>query len=697
MYVETVFCENMGPIEKAVIKAGFTPERNPKPIVLVGKNGSGKSIMLSNVVDALHELGDQAFNDVTKKEGAGHKYFKMTSGNHIRLGAEGLVGYVKFTCVGKSNILEYLYLSGTTKTNNAKESFKAVGLPLPLIQLNTDTDKKVTENVNAIKSEYNSSVLAYFPAYRYAIPEWMVGDYVSQRVNDPYRRKYNGELKRPIIVDNARLDTPSWIEDVVIDSRSDLIFSGEAIILDANVKHKRLLKISKENVEKALSSILEQEITLRLGYRSEHENRLAICKRGRAGELITPSFDALSTGQAILADLFITILRYADSIDINKSIKIEDIEGIVIVDEIDAHLHPDLQYRILPKVMKLFPKVQFIVTAHAPLFVLGMEKEYGEDGFDVYEMPECNRISAENYREFQKAFDWLQESKTAQERQRKLTEEAINSVRSQLTPSGNDEILVITEGCTDWKHMEHALSKLAADYPELCSKVRFWHYHPEGKGNGEPEFDMGDAQLVEMCKQFAKIRQPQRIVFISDADNPKVTKDLVKDGALYKAWRNNVYSFQIPNSEMRPNFSEVCIEHYYTDEELKTEIEIAGVKRRLFLLNEFDVLRGKTVDGEYFYENFRGNKKRAGATIIEGDAGNRVLKAQGNTDDSTNFALSKNVFASEMLAGNQALANVSVEAFRKIFDVLKQIASEPVVTAPVANTPSRSVRPTPNA
>ena len=65
MYVETIFCENMGPIEQAVIKAGFTPEGNPKPIVFVGKNGSGKSIMLSNIVDALHELGDQAFNDIT--------------------------------------------------------------------------------------------------------------------------------------------------------------------------------------------------------------------------------------------------------------------------------------------------------------------------------------------------------------------------------------------------------------------------------------------------------------------------------------------------------------------------------------------------------------------------------------------------------------------------------------------------------
>ena len=696
MYVETIFCENMGPIEKAVIRASFTPEGNPKPIVLVGKNGSGKSIMLSNIVDALHELGDQAFSDVTKKEGMGHKYFKLTSGSHILLGASGLVGYVKFTCAGKSNRLEYLYLRGSTKSDNAKESFKAVGLPLPLIRLDTDNDKTVTQDVNTVKSEYNSSVFAYFPAYRYAIPEWMVEDYVSQRVNDPYRRKYNGELKRPIIVDNARLDTPSWIEDVVIDSRVDLAYDEKSgLRAVSNVNNALFLKQAQENIEKVLSAILEQPIELQLGYRSRNEKRLAICRKGTSNS-ITPSFDALSTGQAILSELFITILRYADSINIRQSVTLEDISGIVIIDEIDAHLHTDLQYHVLPRVMKLFPKVQFIVTAHAPLFVLGMEKEYGNTGFDVYEMPECNRISAENYREFQKAFDWLQESKTAQERQRKLTEEAIISVRSQLTSSANDEILVVTEGCTDWKHMEHALSKLSTDYPELCGKVRFWHYHPKSKGNGEPEFDMGDSEVVRMCDQFRKLRQSQKIVFIVDADHPEKTKELIKDGAIYKNWGNNVYSFQIPNSELRQDFAAVCIEHYYTDEELKTEIEFEGVKRRLFLSGEFTKRNGQTKDHQFFYENIQRLKKSGQYDIIEGDQGNRVTKLVDDSDNPVNFALSKNTFASEMLAGNPALANVSVEAFRKIFDVLNQIASEPMITAPVANTSSRSMRPTPN-
>ncbi len=696
MYLDTLFCENMGPIEKAVIKAGFTPEGNPKPIVLVGKNGSGKSIMLSNIIDALHELGDQAFKDITKKDGLGHKYYKIASGNQIRLGANSLVGYVKFTD-DKNDHLEYLYLRGDAKKDKGHRAFANAGLSNAQIQMDGENDKAVTQDEKRVKQVFNRSIITFFPSHRYAIPEWMGEDYVSKRINDPYRRAFSGLLNRPIIVDNARLDTPLWIEDVVIDSRSDLTFAGEDIFLDANIKDKKLLKIAKENVEKVLSSILEQEIVLRLGYRSEHENRLAICKRGRARELITPSFDALSTGQAILSDLFITILRYADSIDINKSIKIADIEGIVIVDEVDAHLHADLQYRVLPKVMKLFPKVQFIVTAHAPLFVLGMEKEYGDAGFDVYEMPECNRILAENYREFQKAFDWLQESKTAQARQRKLTEEAINAVRSQLTPSINDEILVVTEGCTDWKHMEHALSKLSADYPELCGKVRFWHYHPKGKGNGEPEFDMGDSEVVRMCDQFRKLRQSQKIVFIVDADHPEKTKELIKDGATYKNWGNNVYSFQIPNSELRPDFTTVCIEHYYTDNELKTEIEFEGVKRRLFLSGEFTKRNGQTKDHQFFYENIQRLKKAGQYDIIEGDQGNRVTKLVDDSDNPVNFALSKNTFASEMLAGNQALANVSVEAFKKIFDVLKQIASEPMVNATVANTPPRPIHPIPNA
>ena len=44
-----------------------------------------------------------------------------------------------------------------------------------------------------------------------------------------------------------------------------------------------------------------------------------------------------------------------------------DLPGVVLVDEIDAHLHPTWQTRIGNWFLKYFPKLQFIVTTHSPL------------------------------------------------------------------------------------------------------------------------------------------------------------------------------------------------------------------------------------------------------------------------------------------------------------------------------------------
>ena len=45
---------------------------------------------------------------------------------------------------------------------------------------------------------------------------------------------------------------------------------------------------------------------------------------------------------------------------------LEDTPGIVLIDEVDLHLHPQWQQRIIPALTKTFPKVQFIVTTHSP-------------------------------------------------------------------------------------------------------------------------------------------------------------------------------------------------------------------------------------------------------------------------------------------------------------------------------------------
>jgi predicted ATP-binding protein involved in virulence len=52
-----------------------------------------------------------------------------------------------------------------------------------------------------------------------------------------------------------------------------------------------------------------------------------------------------------------------------------DIEGIVIIDEIDLHLHPELEKVVLKRFMDTFPNLQFIVSTHSPLVLTGLETE----------------------------------------------------------------------------------------------------------------------------------------------------------------------------------------------------------------------------------------------------------------------------------------------------------------------------------
>ncbi len=50
-------------------------------------------------------------------------------------------------------------------------------------------------------------------------------------------------------------------------------------------------------------------------------------------------------------------------------------EGVVLIDEVDLHLHPIWQKRILSTLTSIFPKVQFIVTTHAPSVISSVKAD----------------------------------------------------------------------------------------------------------------------------------------------------------------------------------------------------------------------------------------------------------------------------------------------------------------------------------
>ncbi len=50
-----------------------------------------------------------------------------------------------------------------------------------------------------------------------------------------------------------------------------------------------------------------------------------------------------------------------------------DVEGLCLIDEIDAHLHPEWQERVIPSLRTLFPNIQIVATTHSPLVVQSVE------------------------------------------------------------------------------------------------------------------------------------------------------------------------------------------------------------------------------------------------------------------------------------------------------------------------------------
>lgn len=79
------------------------------------------------------------------------------------------------------------------------------------------------------------------------------------------------------------------------------------------------------------------------------------------------SFNELSDGYSsviyIVSDL---ILRMDKNWLLEDKISEYDYQGIVLIDELETHLHIELQKKIFPFLTKFFPKIQFIVTTHSP-------------------------------------------------------------------------------------------------------------------------------------------------------------------------------------------------------------------------------------------------------------------------------------------------------------------------------------------
>jgi len=77
-------------------------------------------------------------------------------------------------------------------------------------------------------------------------------------------------------------------------------------------------------------------------------------------------FGAMSDGFRSSIGLVADMLYHLNYVCPKKS-KLTELSGVVMIDDIDVHLHPKWQREVVPKLAGTFPKLQFIITSHSPL------------------------------------------------------------------------------------------------------------------------------------------------------------------------------------------------------------------------------------------------------------------------------------------------------------------------------------------
>ena len=145
-----------------------------------------------------------------------------------------------------------------------------------------------------------------------------------------------------------------------------LNFLADLKIQEALARNEKLERDANQirewfvNFEKLLGEIFQdKDLQLHFNYK---DYSFKILTKGKEFK-----FTELSDGFAAVLDIIVDLILKMQHK--NQLTRAYEREGIVLVDEIETHLHLELQKIVMPLLTKIFPHIQFIVTTHSP-FVL---------------------------------------------------------------------------------------------------------------------------------------------------------------------------------------------------------------------------------------------------------------------------------------------------------------------------------------
>ena len=176
----------------------------------------------------------------------------------------------------------------------------------------------------------------------------------------------------------------SGVEEVILDTSYNLDANPGTTLLKYLVHLKTQQAYARNEGDMETVEVLEQWFTrftealktllddpgLKLEYDYKNYN-FQIIEEGRKPFGFDQLSDGYSAAIQIVADL---ILRMEQNWLKKGNLSTYDTEGIVLIDELETHLHIALQKKILPFLTAFFPRIQFIVTTHSPYILNSIEE-----------------------------------------------------------------------------------------------------------------------------------------------------------------------------------------------------------------------------------------------------------------------------------------------------------------------------------
>lgn len=245
---------------------------------------------------------------------------------------------------GKTLLLMAIYLAFKgnyvfTKTTK-EQTGKIIDLfrGFPNIELNgVDT----SENLYTIsKSAYIDEIYAYGTQRgRYSADQWEKYGFMSLFDSN-----------------QTLIDPVYWLKQLKLKDLN----SPSSILPE---KNRKTFSVITQSITEMFSELLEKNVELKI-----EGNEVLFIEKG-----YPLTFDQLSEGYRSVI-LFITDLLFRLSQKGDTVFSLNDLtskRGVVLVDEIDLHLHPTWQRKIIKRLRTLLPNIQFFFTTHSPTIIQG--------------------------------------------------------------------------------------------------------------------------------------------------------------------------------------------------------------------------------------------------------------------------------------------------------------------------------------